>query len=328
MILIFSTQIDDITNKVCEWLTQWKINFLRLNAESSGSVAVSNIELSKGKIDINFNIEQKTISFHDINIIWYRTGFFLKEEGRKFQHIFNNIDISTYLNKEINVLNDFYLLALRKKFIIGNYFTARVNKLQVLQIALSCDLLIPETIATTSKEALTFFVKNHLAIIVKPLSVVEKFILNEVEHDTYTKTLRLADVDLLEDSFFPTLFQKKIKSLFELRVFFVEESFYAMAIFSTTNLQNANIADWRWRANERSRYVPFKLPSIIKEKLMQVSKFINLDTGSFDMIVDENQNYYFLEVNPMGQFDFLNEYCNYYIDKALAEKLSSAYATK
>ena len=48
---------------------------------------------------------------------------------------------------------------------------------------------------------------------------------------------------------------------------------------------------------------------------------INLRTGSIDMIVDQNGNYIFLEINPVGQFVAYGEFCNYYLDREMAKIL-------
>ena len=50
-------------------------------------------------------------------------------------------------------------------------------------------------------------------------------------------------------------------------------------------------------------------------------KLLKLNTGSIDMIVDHNNNYIFLEVNPVGQFVAYGEFCNYYLDREMAKIL-------
>lgn len=48
---------------------------------------------------------------------------------------------------------------------------------------------------------------------------------------------------------------------------------------------------------------------------------LNLNTGSIDLIVDTQDNYYFLEINPVGQFGMVSQPCNYYLEKKVAEYL-------
>ena len=48
-------------------------------------------------------------------------------------------------------------------------------------------------------------------------------------------------------------------------------------------------------------------------------KNLYLESGSLDIIVDKEDNYIFLEVNPVGQFDFFRKTCNYHIERDIAK---------
>ena len=48
---------------------------------------------------------------------------------------------------------------------------------------------------------------------------------------------------------------------------------------------------------------------------------LKLSTGSIDLVVDINDVYYFLEVNPVGQFGMVSSPCNYNIEKKLVNTL-------
>jgi len=44
-------------------------------------------------------------------------------------------------------------------------------------------------------------------------------------------------------------------------------------------------------------------------------------SGSIDMILTPEDEYVFLEVNPVGQFQWVAEHCNYPINQKIAEYL-------
>ena len=48
---------------------------------------------------------------------------------------------------------------------------------------------------------------------------------------------------------------------------------------------------------------------------------IDLNTGSIDLLLTGKGDYYFLEVNPVGQFEWLNYYGNFFLEKKIAEEL-------
>ena len=49
---------------------------------------------------------------------------------------------------------------------------------------------------------------------------------------------------------------------------------------------------------------------------------LKLNSGSIDLVYTKDEDYYFLEVNPVGQFAMVSEPCNYYLEKIVAQKLS------
>lgn len=127
------------------------------------------------------------------------------------------------------------------------------------------------------------------------------------------------EVDLSErsanDTFFYSLFQKKISSIFEIRTFFFMDLWYSLAIFP------AKTVDYREQVYQSPpRMVPVKLPIEYKKKLQELMIDLDLNSGSIDTLYD-GKEYYFLEVNPVGQFDFVSGIGNYYIERDIALKL-------
>jgi ATP-GRASP peptide maturase of grasp-with-spasm system len=324
MIFIVSAIADSITNKVCEWLITWHIPFTRINTESENravSVLLTN-KLNQFSIDI----EDNQVFINENNVNWFRNGSLLSYEHRKIQGNILNREIENYFHTEIKIINDFYLKQLFNETNIGNYFIRDVNKLTVLKKAVDCGLKIPDTLVTTEKKYLLEFIEKYPSVISKPLTASENLTDNNFQYPTYTREITAEDLNLLQDIFIPSLFQQKIIPFCEIRVFFLEKRFFAMAILSNSSKRKGNnICDWRWQSKEKNRFVPFKLPNKIRACLIQLSKKLKLNTGSFDLILDNHNIYYFLEVNPVGQFDFLNEFCNYGIDKILAKKIVSKY---
>jgi D-alanine-D-alanine ligase-like ATP-grasp enzyme len=45
----------------------------------------------------------------------------------------------------------------------------------------------------------------------------------------------------------------------------------------------------------------------------------NMKSGSIDILVGKDKRYYFLEVNPIGQFYQVSYPCNFYLEKRIAK---------
>ena len=96
--------------------------------------------------------------------------------------------------------------------------------------------------------------------------------------------------------------------------------FFAGAMFTQANPKTR--VDFRNYDDEKpTRIIPFELPNYIREKLLSLTAKIGLDTGSIDMIYSTDCDYYFLEINPVGQFGMVSYPCNYHIEKQIAEYL-------
>lgn len=93
-----------------------------------------------------------------------------------------------------------------------------------------------------------------------------------------------------------------------------------MAIFSQSNSQT-NVDFRKYDDKLPNRCVPYILPNKIENALRDLMNSLNLNTGSIDLIVDTQDNYYFLEINPVGQFGMVSQPCNYYLEKKVAEYL-------
>ncbi|KAF2516652.1 ATP-grasp domain-containing protein [Flavobacterium foetidum] len=94
-----------------------------------------------------------------------------------------------------------------------------------------------------------------------------------------------------------------------------------MAIFSQSNPQTRldfRAYDW----DNPNRFIPYQLPEHIEAKIEMLMKNLNLNTGSIDLIKSStNGDYYFLEVNPSGQFGMTAFPCNFPLHKIVAENL-------
>ena len=76
-------------------------------------------------------------------------------------------------------------------------------------------------------------------------------------------------------------------------------------LFPVKILQNGKgmYGDWRLR-KEELEYIPFKLPSYVEDAICKLMKKLNLDFGGIDLAFVPEE-YYFIEVNPTGEWGWL-----------------------
>lgn len=88
------------------------------------------------------------------------------------------------------------------------------------------------------------------------------------------------------------------------------------------NSQNKKLTEVDWRYGLTSdQFEFFQLPCDIENKLVEFLKCSGLFCGAFDLICDEGGDYWFLECNPEGQWEWLDEMIDNRISKSFAKNL-------
>jgi glutathione synthase/RimK-type ligase-like ATP-grasp enzyme len=301
-LVIVSEVYEKSTENVIDWLYHYKTPFDRKNVDSD--CADFNIQITSNKI---------TSSLSN-TIIWNRRGYL-----QLIPTSLQSSDWIDYLKKEQLPVTK-TLEELNNANYIGSYHSELLNnKLLNLKYAVESGLDIPATIITNNKFDLFQFIKKNKKYITKSLYTSP----NLEKEDSFVRgngTIIL-DLEKISENFAPSLVQECIEKEVEIRVFFIEDEYYAMAIFSQ-NDEKTQIDFRNYNHEKPNRNVPFKLEDSLLSKLKLFVQKIQCNTGSIDLILTKDKKYVFLEINPMGQYHWLSENCNYYIDKKIAEKLT------
>jgi ATP-GRASP peptide maturase of grasp-with-spasm system len=320
--IFISTSADDYsTFKVIRWLKYLKKDFVVVN--TLNEMVIKSICLSNEKTDINvgFTKDKKSLNFNAITSYWYRRGSLINTL-EPFE--FNEMD--PQLKKEVVATVNAERLTYRHYFDnflssfannINKFEDNNTNKLISLQAAKDCGILIPETYILTKKSDLERVLQTR-KLIVKNSS--QGAVFAETYFEGLVKKFDHIDLENTPDSFAPTLFQVLINKKYEIRSFMLKNTFFSSVIFSQNDPRTA--IDFRNYNNKRpNRVSPFILPEEIEKKLLKLSEKLNLNSGSFDLLVDKENRIYFLEVNPIGQFGQVSRPCNYNVEKVIAENL-------
>jgi ATP-GRASP peptide maturase of grasp-with-spasm system len=318
------TSNDDVSsNSVIDWLDFYKVPWLRIN--ETDKITVKSINLGNSKINIQLWINDTVLDLSSITFFWYRRGYF---NWIPQHHITENQELNSgltnYVNMETKKTFDFIYYYLNSLKHISGYEEALNKKLEYLNIAVDAGLIVPDTIICNNKAELEHFFLHHRCRIATK-SIYEGYYQETKDKLITSRTYLVDNIATLPDKFSDSLFQEYIEKQFEIRIFFVRNQIYAMAIFSQENEKTK--IDFRQYDHQRpNRTVPFTLPERIKIKLIKFIKNTGLSTGSVDMILTKGNNYVFLEVNPVGQFGMMSYPCNYNLERILAQ-LMSTYET-
>jgi hypothetical protein len=332
MILVLSEERDQVTNEVLAWIKYLKkVSVVRVN--NCDGVTVKSIRILEGLQSFELGVKAATgcdihLNLKDIKCFWYRRGEFSPDS--KLNIVGQSLidaGLSRYLLKNHKVVFGFCYSSLKHicGISLGNILDNQTNKLVNLVVAQSVGLHIPETrVCNTKIQALEFLKESPSGLITKGCIDADRIKI-DLETILHAHTF-LMDAELiieLQNHFAPTLFQVNIEKVIEFRVFFICDSIYTSAILSQ-NSSKTKTDSREYDKNHPTRCIPYRLPIEIEMKIRMFMKSIDMNCGSIDMIYSKGGEYVFLEVNPVGQFDYYGIPCNYFLPKIVAETLVSA----
>jgi glutathione synthase/RimK-type ligase-like ATP-grasp enzyme len=278
-------------------------------------------EISCGKMSIHFYEDagsfrfwldsgSQTVSSDQIKSVWFRRpNHFSLEISNQAQRFFAERELSSCLEGLYFCLGGAFWVNDPKSLYVAR------KKIYQLMVAKRLGLDVPRTVVTNvSGEAHRFFEACEQEMVYKTIGgcYVEK---NEEAFSIYTSTVSKDNLrSLASMSKIPSLFQERLHGR-ELRITVIGEFVNAVEIeFSSQEVD--------WRRPEVLRTTSVKEVTISNELLETIKKMmsrLHIVFGAFDFILTPEGRYYFLEVNPNGQW--------YWIEKATGVNLSRQIAS-
>ena len=194
---------------------------------------------------------------------------------------------------------------------VNRYSASRLvrNKAVQLRLAAGSGLKVPETLMSNSPAAVReFFDRNPQQAICKAFAthVWQQQGSTDV---TVTETFSLDREELPADdavfTYSPAIYQEKVKKQFDVRAVLMGERVYSFALRTP-----ANSLDWRHDAALRNVAVErIDTPAAVESGILAFAEKAGVCTGSLDLAVDRNGDWWFLEINEQGQFLWLDDFC-------------------
>jgi len=313
-------------DEVSDWIRSYGVSYQFL----TGYSIYKNGNRMSIAIDPEMSSEPKvSIDSFDNNLVrsvWFR-GFiryrrFTEPILKRLLSANDNISELKYrINLECSKINAAIFKSFEGAYQLPQITSLKLDKFRTLQMAASHGLCIPKSIIINNRKDLhKFYEESKYSIITKSLYETVYFVDENELYTFKTAILDGATIEKLPEFFYPSLFQEYIPKQYEIRSFYLERTFYSMAIFSQNDEQT--MVDFRRYNDEQpNRVVPYELPKKIMSKIENLMRDLKLNTGSLDLIKKPSGEYIFLEVNPVGQFGMVSKPCNYYLEDEIAKSL-------
>jgi glutathione synthase/RimK-type ligase-like ATP-grasp enzyme len=184
-----------------------------------------------------------------------------------------------------------------------------------LDVARKIGFKIPHSLISNNPAEIKKFITENDCII-KPIShglqISEEEIFSIYTH-SIDKDLEFSLNELFET---PVYVQEKIQNQFDIRVTVIGDKLFPVSI------KKADLKEVDWRKPEISKeYHITELPLLIANKCFEINKKLGLSYSAIDLIHSANNEYTFLEVNPAGEWVWLEKELGLPISQKLIEEL-------
>lgn len=303
MLLIVSNKSDLATDYLVIRLHERGVPFLRINTEDYLSAWDASIRIeSKG---INAEIVkygqdplpvEKIVGAYirqpklpGLDVADDEKEFSKREVGESLKSLWRSIGEGVWLNAP-------------KRMLLAS------NKPEQLAVASSLGFYIPDTFVGSDCKAIEGFYKKHSG------EIIAKAVKHGFDFDG--KVARVAATQKIDEftlsalndyAAVPMIFQNHIEKECDVRVTVLGERVMATAIESQDYAETT--VDWRLADCHKIPLIQYRidLPEKIQNLCVAITKIFGLRFSAIDLVLGRDGNYYFLELNPNGQWAWIEQ---------------------
>jgi len=191
-----------------------------------------------------------------------------------------------------------------------------------LGIAGALGFELPPTLFTNSPEEFLQFYRQHNGNIVSKLAGFSFFDTVGATFTRYTEVVSPRDVSYARSvQYCPVIFQAYVPKRVELRITVVGQQVFAAEIHSQAT--NHTRHDWRRYDLYQTPHAVHELPQEVAEMCVRLVEQLGLCYGAIDMVLTPDGRYVFLEINPNGQYLWIEGLTGLPISDAICDLLLS-----
>jgi glutathione synthase/RimK-type ligase-like ATP-grasp enzyme len=298
MLLVVTNSRDSTANYLCDKLSRLDFDFTRIDSD----LACDRLTISFREFRPTLSDGARILRPEDITNVW------LRRPKPLVHHVVSDDAEYLHIRDEWSeAIEGFFAHIPISRWI--NHPTANVlasHKIEQLSRASEYGLEVPRTLVTTDVELLRQFWKScDGQVILKPLAsgYIGRSPLGE-DSLIYTNYLSESSIDDRILSACPTLFQEAIHKVSDVRVTVIDSHVHAVSLLSSET--GPNSLDIRRNNMEGVRYTSAQVPEAIRDRLLRYLRSYHLRFAAVDFVVDSVGRWIFLEINPNGQWAWLD----------------------
>ena len=303
---------------VTRHLDSWGVPWLLIPTRDFGEAA--SVSLRPGRSpDVRLRVEGRSVDVSDLRVIWNR---------RLLRAVLPNLleDPSVYQYAQEQwwaAVNSAIRAASARWINDPAALDAARDKPDQISVAAKLGLTVPPTLVSSDAlEVQEFAASLSMDLVTKVVSPGSPIVAPGIDqYMVFTQPVDLDAVDPRSLEVAPAIYQPRINKVLDVRISIVGDDLYACAIRSQD--RESTKLDWR-RDVAGLVHEAIDVPARIVDQLRSLCRHYGLVYGMADMVVDENGEWVFLELNPNGQWAWVEERTGLPIGESLARVLVDA----
>ena len=306
-LLILTDRLDLTADYLITILREQGRSYFRLNADQIQDIGIE-LEVRSDGVRGDIFTGRRSLSLSDVCAIWYRRA--------QAPILDDRIDPSmkSFTEGELRHLIEGLVLGSGARWVNGLSETQRAErKLYQLSVATEVGFEVPRTLVTKNAEAVRAFASTCRAgIVCKPI-FHGLWRTRDADYAIYTRDVdpevlpQQAQLDLC-----PALLQERVLKHSDARVTVVGSDIFA----AETLYVDGDVTDWR-RKGTNAVFRRCNVPADISERCRDLMSVLALSFGAFDFIRTMDDRWVFLEINPTGEWVWLERELQLPISNAL-----------
>ncbi|MBI4511296.1 MAG: MvdD family ATP-grasp ribosomal peptide maturase [Deltaproteobacteria bacterium] len=318
MSVLVITKSDDHEGigQVLDFLREDGMRVVRMDTDRFPLETSLSMHYTKGGEKLVFQSEEGEFDLREVTSVWYRR---LNAAGRLPADMERQLRAGAVHETRLTILG---MVASLKAFHLDPFHHVRHAESKQLQLQLAKELGIdiPRTLITNDPaSARAFYDECRGEVVTKMMASFAVYDAQNREKVVFTTALKPEDMGeaLLDLRFCPMTFQERVPKSVELRATIVGNKVFTAAVDSQKSADTK--VDWRRDGlGLIDSWVPYDLPKEVEERLLGLMAHFRLNYGAADFVVTPDGRHVFLEVNPVGEFFWLDKFTGLPISRAIA----------
>jgi glutathione synthase/RimK-type ligase-like ATP-grasp enzyme len=316
-VLIVTNDHDEHADAVILELNRRNVPVFRFHPEDFPHACSVSIEIEDGRIRGELATADHRVAFDDICAAWYRRSknLYMGAVSRTTEKLDDYV-------KAQSTATVVAVCAGLETLWVSHPFRLRRGEVKALQLAEAsrAGLKIPQTLISNDPARAQTFVDalGETECAIKPLIAIG--VTDEHGYRLPLTTTLPAGYSLETVALAPTMLQPYVDKAFELRCVVIGDTIFCAKLDSQADEKSR--IDWR---GGDPKHEIFTLPPEVEASIQRLMRAFELNFASLDMIVTPEGEFVFLELNPNGQWLWLEDELGLPLVASMADLLMTGH---